>query len=216
MDTKEWWQSKIIWTAVATVVAQLLRLTGHAVSDGDVQLLGDAVANLAAVVGPLVIMKLRTTSTTPIMTKDASTLKSIAVLCCGALLMSLGGCATFSNNQASEKLLTQYAVMKVIEADKNHMHERAAKIKEIATAGKSFFDTGTATVDMLAVEIQKRIRPIDLSPSDRMLANALVDTVVAELKSRVDTLAPGGVPPSEAVYQVSTVLSWVVDATEFY
>lgn len=136
----------------------------------------------------------------------------LIVVTLGCFLATLPGCASFQANQASEKLLTQYAVMKAIEADKARMPQRAARIREIASAGKSFFDTGTATVPLLRMEIHKRLEPLALSPADRLLADALIDTVVAELQARV---GDGLVAPDQ-LYQVSTVLGWIVDAAELY
>jgi len=65
---------------------------------------------------------------------------------------------------------------------------------------------------MLAGAISARLAEINLSPSDRVLAAALVDAVVTEIDLRV---GEGLLSPDERV-TVSQVLDWVIDATEFY
>ncbi len=142
--------------------------------------------------------------------------KLISTICAAAatafvVMCGLQGCTTFGNNVAAEKLVVQYATMKVVESDKDSTAERAAKINEIATAAQSFFDSDTATVALLRAEVQKRLPP-DLSPADKMLAGALIDTVVTELQARVGE----GLVPEEKRYQVSVVLGWIREATGFY
>lgn len=126
--------------------------------------------------------------------------------------LALVACASFQQNLGSEKIVVQYATMKFIEADKANLPERAAKIREVASEAKTFFDSSTATVPLLEQAVRDRIAPLQLSPADRVLATALIDTVVTELQTRV---GKGLVPPDQ-VYQVSTVLGWIMDATEFY
>ena len=128
------------------------------------------------------------------------------------VMIMLTHCATFTANLNTEKLLTQYAVMKVVEADKANILTRAAKIKEIASEAKSIFDNGTATVDVLADALNARVAKLNLSPSDQLLASALIQTVVADLQAKQAT----DQSRAQLVYQVSTVLGWVNDAAGFY
>lgn len=141
-----------------------------------------------------------------------SYLAALALFC---VLVVLPGCAALKDNTASEKVLTQYAVMKVIEADRNNMPARAIRIHDIASQAKSFFDTGTTTLPDLAAEVNKRLEPLNLSPADRLLASALIDTVVAQLQQTGATQLSGTLSAEQRL-QVSTVLGWVADAAAFY
>jgi len=129
-------------------------------------------------------------------------------LICGFLMQ---GCASLGQNVATEKLVIQYATMKVIEADQDAMAERAGKIDEIARHAQLFLNTDTADIALLSAEVHKRL-PADLSPADRVLANALIDTVMAELQARVGS---GLVPPDKKL-QVNAVLGWIREAAYFY
>ncbi len=139
-------------------------------------------------------------------------MKAIKLALFACLVTALTACASFQQNLASEKVVVQYATMKFIEADLEDRAGRAAKIREVAADAKSFFDGGVATVPMLEQAVRDRVVPLQLSPADRVLAAALIDTVVAELQTRVGK----GLVPADQAYQVSTVLGWIVDATEFY
>lgn len=142
------------------------------------------------------------------MKKVITAVTAALVLMCGVLFQ---GCASLGDNVATEKLMIQYATMKVIEADREAMPERAAKISQIVVSAGSFFDSGTADVALLKAEVIKRL-PADLSPADQVLANALIDSVVAELQSRVGN---GLVSPDKRL-QVQAVLGWIHEATQFY
>ena len=137
-----------------------------------------------------------------------STLSITLALVCG---FQLAGCASWGQNTATEKLVVQYATMKVVEADKGSMSERAAKIDKIAAAAQVFIDSDSVTIPLLQAEVVKRL-PADLSAADRMLASALIDTVIAELKARVGD----GIVPPEKLYQVNAVLGWIREAASFY
>lgn len=127
-------------------------------------------------------------------------------------LIALPGCATFGKNVDQSKLIVQVATMKVIEADQSHTKERAAKIREVASDGKTFLDGANVSVPLLSSAINARLAGIDIAPSDRVLAAALVDAVAAELNARVGS----GLLSPEQKYSVSQVLGWVIDATSFY
>lgn len=128
------------------------------------------------------------------------------------LAIVLPGCQSVQVNSVASKLAVQYAVMKTIEADSNHLADRAAKIREVAAEAESFFDNGTATLGALESAVRQRIAALHLSPADALLADALVGAVVAELQARVGA----GQIPADELYQVRTVLGWIVDAAELY
>ncbi len=138
---------------------------------------------------------------------------------CMVVFLVTAGCASFQKNAPVAQLGVEAATMKVIEAKPASgfpigatAAQRAAKIREIATAAKSFFDTGTADLAQLQAEIEKRVAPLNLAPSDRLLADALIQTVMSELQMKVGT----GVLSPDQVYQVSAVLGWVITATNYY
>lgn len=125
----------------------------------------------------------------------------------------LPGCASLSTgNSQQSKIVVQLGTMKAIEADKDHAGERALKVREIAKEAKTFLDGNDVSVSMLAGAVSARLAGIDLAPSDRVLAAALVDAVVSEIDVRV---GEGLLSPDERM-TVSQVLDWVIDATEFY
>lgn len=142
------------------------------------------------------------------MKKLFTTVLITLALACGLLLQ---GCASLGQNTATEKLVIQYATMKVIEADRDAMPQRAAKIDEIAASAQVFLSSDAADIGLLGAEVQKRLPP-DLSPADRILANVLIDAVIAELQVR---LGSGLVRPDQQ-FQVNAVLGWIREATQFY
>jgi hypothetical protein len=125
-------------------------------------------------------------------------------------LLLLTGCASFNSGGGAERLAITYATMKYVESS-NQPAERAERVIAVAEEAKSFLDTGTASLDLLQAAVVERL-PADLSAADRLLANALIQTIVAELQTRVGA---GIIPPDQA-YQVSTVLGIVIDAAEAY
>lgn len=125
-------------------------------------------------------------------------------------LILLSGCASFNSGGGAERLAITYATMKYVESG-DQPSERAERVIRVAEDAKSFLDTGTASLDLLQAAVVERL-PADLSPADRLLANALIQTVVGELQARVGS----GIIPPDQVYQVSTVLGIVIDAAEAY
>jgi len=132
---------------------------------------------------------------------------SLAVACVG-----LSGCSTLSQNVDQSKLIVQVATMKVIESDRGATAERAARIQEIAGDARTFLDGTDVSVALLEDSVMARLAGMDLAPSDRVLASALVAAVVAELNARVGD----GLLSSEQRYTVSEVLGWIEQAAEFY
>lgn len=133
-------------------------------------------------------------------------------------VFGLFGCATFDKNVNSERLLVQVATMKVIERGDTAEDRslRAQRIVAIAGEAKSVLNTDSVTIDLLKSKVLERIDGLNLQPSDRLLATVLVQTVVDELSTRVVNEMKVPVPPEQFVYQVNTVLTWVVDAAKVY
>lgn len=66
----------------------------------------------------------------------------------------------------------------------------------------------TASVSFLHDTVTAQLDKLHLSPADRLLANALVDTVTAELVKRVGA---GALSDSQRL-QVSQVMDWIIEA----
>lgn len=142
-------------------------------------------------------------------------LKAIGILAAtlAASLMLMGGCATLNENEGSAKLIVTYATLKVIEQGDTpaEQAERAQKIHKVASDAKTFLAGDSVTIGLLQQAILDQIEPLELSPADAYLASALVQVVIAELQERVGA----GVLDPDQLYQASTVLGWVIDATAF-
>src|SRR5690606_36720947 len=120
-----------------------------------------------------------------------------------AVLAVLSGCASFQGS-ATEKLVVQAATMKVIEAGSDRV-EKAARIIAAADAARVWLDMDGVTLSDLRSAMVERIAAADIEQSDKLLATALVDVVVAELNMRI---GDGLISPEKRV-RVNTVLSWV-------
>lgn len=127
-----------------------------------------------------------------------------------ALAAVLSGCASFSGS-ATEKLIVQAATLKVIESGADRT-SKAAKIISAAEAAQVWLDTDGVTIADLRASMVQRINAADIEASDKLLATALVDVVVAELDLRI---GEGVISPDKRV-TVNTVLGWVLQAAAFY
>lgn len=131
-----------------------------------------------------------------------------------AIAVVLSGCAGLGLSGATEKLIVQAATMKFIESG-DAPAERSAKAARIARAAdqaRIWLDTDDVTVADLQSAMLERIRSADLEPSDKVLASALVEVVVAELNIRI---GEGIISPDKRA-TVNAVLAWVEQAAKFY
>lgn len=131
------------------------------------------------------------------------------------LAVALSGCASFGTSSATEKLIVQAGVMKFIEGGSDAPAERAAKAARIVRAAdqaRIWIDTDGVTAGDLHAAMIERIAAADLEPSDKLLASALVEVVVAELNIRIGE----GVISPEKRATVNSVLAWVEQAAGFY
>lgn len=137
------------------------------------------------------------------------------ILFATVMAVALSGCASLGTSPAAEKLIVQAGVMKFIEAGSDAPAERAAKAARIVRAAdqaRIWLDTDGVTVADLHGAMIERIRSADLEPSDKLLASALVEVVVAELNARIGE----GVISPEKRATVNSVLAWVEQAAGFY
>ena len=130
-----------------------------------------------------------------------------------ALLVLLSACSTFGQNANTAKLGVTYATLKYIEkaGDSAAQSERAASVRRVADAVREVATGEAVTVAALEAAALAQL-PDSLSPADRFLATAVIQSAVAELQVRVGE----GVLDPEKKLQVEAVLSWVVEATNYY
>jgi hypothetical protein len=127
------------------------------------------------------------------------------------LAICLNACAWMKDNPQSAKLVVQLATMKVIEGG-DDIHGRATRVMAIASEASSLFDSQEMSLPALREAIAERLAKENLSPSDQLLVNALVEAVDAELQKRI---GQGALNPEQAV-QVKAVLDWVIEAAKVY
>jgi uncharacterized lipoprotein YajG len=119
----------------------------------------------------------------------------------------LVGCS--SNPTAREEALigltVQYATAKYIE----ERPESRERIVSVATAAKGIVD-GDASVTLLVLQefVGGELDKAGLSPADRVLANALVSLIVAELQAKV---GEGLLEPDQRL-RVAKILDLVIAA----
>src|SRR5690606_22320719 len=123
----------------------------------------------------------------------------------------LSGCASFGTSGATEKLIVQAATMKFIESSDDRAG-KAARIVKAAAQARVWLDADGVTVADLHGAMIERIAGADLDPSDKLLAAALVDVVVAEINVRI---GEGIISPDKRA-TVNAVLAWVEQAASFY
>jgi hypothetical protein len=134
------------------------------------------------------------------------------------ILCILSGCASFEKNIDTEKLLTQVAVMKVVEIGETAQarKERAARIISFASDARTLINVESFSIDDLKANLILRVAKQDLAPSDQILAGILIDQVIGALRER----AVGNVnlpnAPEQIKYQANTILAWVEGAAGLY
>jgi hypothetical protein len=143
----------------------------------------------------------------------------VAILCAGIL----NGCTTMQGafqsltdpkNAVAQQITVQYATGKFIEAKGTPAERiaRASQVKAVATSIQAVAASDSATIAALHELAASKIAAAHLSPSDRLLADSLVNAVVDELSARV---AGGTLTPENRVY-VSRLLGWVIAAADAY
>lgn len=146
-------------------------------------------------------------------------LRSMMAVCCMlAVLMcafALPGCQTLTNpdNRLAQQIAVQYAAGKFIEAAPTAERvQRAQDVAKVASGVKAMVSDGSASISQLQAYAMAKVNSANLSPSDKLLATALVDVAVQELSLRVST----GVLDPEARVTVHRLLDWVTAAATAY
>lgn len=146
-------------------------------------------------------------------------MKLFKSLCAVVLSVSLlAGCGSLTGSIDNDKLLTQVAVMKVIEAGKtaDGMAERKAKILVITAEAHKWLDFEGVVLADLEGKLKARVAELDLLPSDRLVANILVEAVIKSLKDRVVDGVKLPEASDDLKLRVNTVLGWVEDTAKYY
>lgn len=100
--------------------------------------------------------------------------------------IGLSGCQTLRdpNNSAMIQLTTQVAVGKFIESKSDRVGT-AKKVADVAAQAKAIAASDTTTVAAVQAMVDARIMQLNLEPSDRLLATALVNVLASELRNKV-------------------------------
>lgn len=141
----------------------------------------------------------------------------LSMLICLAALAFVG-CASFDQHFDTEKIIVQVATMKVIEVGDTAIErsQRAERILDVASNARTWLNTGGVNLGDLRAALDQRLDELQLQPSDRILANMLIDQVMIGLNDRIVNGVKMPVPPEEFVYQVNTVLDWIESAAKLY
>lgn len=136
-----------------------------------------------------------------------------------AVALLASGCSYFNGTSQNQtgvnvaKLAVTYGVVKYCEkaGDPAAQAARCARVKTVATGISNLASGDTAvSIALLDAAIQAQL-PANMTPTDRALVVALIQTIEAELAQRVgsDLLKP------DQVLVVKQVIGWVIDATSF-
>lgn len=126
-------------------------------------------------------------------------------------LFLFSGCASLQQVDTF-KPIAQLVVMKTIEADRTHMKERAAKIRDLTGEAQTFLDSASFTVPLLESALTARLAGMDLAPSDRVLGTQLIKLVTNELSKSVGD----GLLSPEQKFSVSSIFAALEEAASFY
>lgn len=117
------------------------------------------------------------------------------------LSASLLGCSATSERPDTTRLVVQYATLKAIES--------GSSPSRIVEVGNRVLEAAQGeSVTLAALEAAAAREIAHLALSDRLVAEALIELVVAEINARID----GGVLDAEALTTVTQVIGWAVQA----
>lgn len=128
------------------------------------------------------------------------------------------GCASFSENTDTTKLLVTAGTMKMIEkADTPEQRAYRAQVAiDFVDKTRTWLDLEKLTLVQLEEKLKSEIYKQSWEPSDKIIALELIQIVINKLDERVLDGIKLPVPPEEAAYQINTVLDWVEGAALIY
>src|SRR5688572_8583949 len=95
-------------------------------------------------------------------------------------LFLVTGCASFEKHNATARLIVTAATLKGIEQGWD-----VERVRAIVTSAKALAAGTEVTVGVLEIAIAKQLDGLELSPADRLLADALVQIIAEELQARI-------------------------------
>lgn len=142
------------------------------------------------------------------------TTKTLTALLIGLAVLFTAGCAALQSAPLVAKIAVQQATLRLIETQPEaQVVQKAHKVAQFAKAAKQWALTpDTVTVPQLAEAARERLQQLDLTPSERLLANDLVALIEQELRQR---LGQQGLS-EDARVTVNQVLTWVIEAADVY
>lgn len=125
----------------------------------------------------------------------------LRIMLAASFVFGAYGCSALAEKPAMTELVITYATLKVIGSE-GDLEARAEKVRDIADRGILLLDLEQVSLELLEDEVRHRISEMGLDQADTLLADALVATVMEELRSKVDS----GVMSPEAKMTASHLL----------
>jgi hypothetical protein len=124
------------------------------------------------------------------------------------IFVCLASCGTLGEDNASAKLIVQYAILDYV----GESTDRASRVVEVIDEVEGYLATDTpVTVDLLKGEAYERIDFNQLKPADRLLAANIVELLANKLTERV---GQGQLDATQKL-RVSEVLGWAREVSVF-
>jgi len=131
-------------------------------------------------------------------------MRKLLAVCLLSAGFALGAVACKSDSTIAAHLAVSYATAKYIEKGGAGAPARAQRVIDVADAIEAAATGESVTIAALKALVLAKL-PGSLSPADRVLANALIDAVLAELEARIGD----GVLKPDQLVKVREVLKWV-------
>lgn len=220
MNAKPWYKSATVWSIAVSFISHLAGWGGVPLDDTAVKALVEVLLPIIGMSVDSLAIWARARAEGPLTLTQSGSDRAqfmrsplLVALIVAALVMALlPGCKTLDRHEASTSLVVKYATMKVIEkaGDAEAQGARAVRIRAIASDVEQYAAGESVTIAALEAAVRAKL-PSGLSPADRLLADALVQTVGQELQARVGS----GLLSAEQLVQVKKVLGWVIEAAEY-
>lgn len=110
----------------------------------------------------------------------------LRIMLAASFVFGAYGCSALAEKPAMTELVITYATLKVIGSE-GDLEARAEKVRDIADRGILLLDLEQVSLELLEDEVRHRISEMGLDQADTLLADALVATVMEELRSKVDS-----------------------------
>lgn len=196
MISKHAVRSKTLWGILIAVAPQILEAFGVDAASGDVGAIVSGLGAILAIVG-----RFRARKSIEVI-PAARVLPLVVALGAGAMLLALPACQTVEQHPGLAQLAVQYATVKIAQNNPDHVPRIVAIAGQVRAAAGG---DSANTVDMLVALARTKIDFAQLDPADRLLVDALLAEVGAQLRER---LGPGLLGP-EQLLVVAQVAGWI-------